>query len=360
MTDGTSQGLFIVVAIVIFGIFMSMLYWFSWDLKIELQDLFTENTKQIELSLDGIDPYDDMDGDGIINLEDTDLDGDDIGNIEEKELGSDYQNPISTPTDKDGDGVHVDYDADDKNPDLTYEFTPTGYFNFDKDTGTITGYTGKIETVIIPSEIDGVTVKHVGERAFYYLTEGGIENPIKVVIIPDTVESIGNWAFRFTNIEKVILPESLKTIGEYAFANTRIKELTLNEGLESIGGDAFTGLGIKEVVLPESLKTIGEYAFRWNNFKNISIPAKVESIGNSAFMNGKLEELTFAEDGKLTQIKANVFNNNQLKSVILPKYTTLLGTNAFSNNKDLIIQLKKGTQLGYNALGNVKEVIYYD
>lgn len=43
-------------------------------------------------------------------------------------------------------------------------------FEFDSDTGTITGYTGPGGDVMIPSQIGGVSVTKIGKRAFYNCT----------------------------------------------------------------------------------------------------------------------------------------------------------------------------------------------
>ena len=42
--------------------------------------------------------------------------------------------------------------------------------------------------------------------------------PLKTIILPDTVTSIGRAAFLGSAIESVILPDGLKTIDDYAFA----------------------------------------------------------------------------------------------------------------------------------------------
>ena len=75
----------------------------------------------------------------------------------------------------------------------------------------ITGFTGKDEHIVIPSEIDGTSVYGIDDSAF----EG---YPIRSVIISDGVEYI-DW-FAFYNCPKltaITLPSSINKIGYSAF-----------------------------------------------------------------------------------------------------------------------------------------------
>lgn len=69
-----------------------------------------------------------------------------------------------------------------------------------------------------------------------------IENePVTELVIPEGVESIGNFAFMGCfPIESVLLPEGLRSIGDLAFAYCEaLSSVTLPASLESIGGSAF-------------------------------------------------------------------------------------------------------------------------
>ena len=78
-------------------------------------------------------------------------------------------------------------------------------------TVTITGYTGSMIDVEIPSTIDGLSVTRIGEDAFKNAL-------IRSVTIPSSVREIDWFAFSgCTCLESVTIPSSVLTINYGAF-----------------------------------------------------------------------------------------------------------------------------------------------
>ena len=76
----------------------------------------------------------------------------------------------------------------------------------------ITGYTGSASKVVVPKEIDGYGVVGIGESAF------AKNESIVEVVLPDTVESIQNYAFFFCkNLKSITFTSALTEIRFYAF-----------------------------------------------------------------------------------------------------------------------------------------------
>ena len=67
---------------------------------------------------------------------------------------------------------------------------------------------------------------------------------IASIVIPDTVTSIGDSAFRGIGIVNLILGESVATIGNDAFSNNMIASVSIPDSVVSIGSFAFDGNGI--------------------------------------------------------------------------------------------------------------------
>ena len=124
------------------------------------------------------------------------------------------------------------------------------------DAITITGYRGTSSDVVIPSKIEDVPVTAIGNDAFS-----------------------GN-----RTIIDVTIPDSVTSIGEYAFSQSYLENVNIPNTVTSIGAHAFSGTYITDLVIPDSLESISEYTF--NNCKwltNVTLPVSIKSIGDTAF-----------------------------------------------------------------------------
>jgi hypothetical protein len=103
----------------------------------------------------------------------------------------------------------------------------------------ITKYNGSDKNVVIPSEIDGYVVKAIGDRAFMNIVVvKGAEATETTPAGQDTTKC------EKSTIETVTIPETVTTIGDYAFASASVN--------------------FKSVVIPGTVTTIGDYAFGYN------------------------------------------------------------------------------------------------
>ena len=103
--------------------------------------------------------------------------------------------------------------------------TPTGKFLYDVDPSNaefaiITGYTGTEDRIVIPSVIDGYTVREIADSAFS-------SKDVKNIIITNGITKIGWFCFQScTSLVSVTLPNSIESIGYSAFP-TQNKNFTL-------------------------------------------------------------------------------------------------------------------------------------
>ena len=173
----------------------------------------------------------------------------------------------------------------------------TSKFDFDKTTGTITKYNGTDTVVVIPSKINGTTVKAIGHVAFQ-------NSAVTSVTIPDSITSIPDAAFaNCSQLTNISIPNSVTYIGYSAFSScTSLKSITLPSSLSSISEALFSGCSqLTTIHIPDSVSSIQSYAFcACENLKTIRIPVSVTSIGSYAF-DGCPSSMTVTYSGSKTR-----------------------------------------------------------
>ena len=86
---------------------------------------------------------------------------------------------------------------------------PSSEESFAIDNGVIYKYVGKNSKIVIPD-----SVRSIGKWAFY-----GCKS-LTSITIPESVTSIGDWAFSScTSLTEITIPESVKSFGHNAFEN---------------------------------------------------------------------------------------------------------------------------------------------
>ena len=156
---------------------------------------------------------------------------------------------------------------------------------------------------------------------------------LKSIIIPNSVTSIGTYAFCACSVlNSITFSKNIKSIGKYAFSYCRgVTYLNFPNILESIDIYAFENCNsLTHVYFPNSLKSIGNYAFRnCSNLQEITFSEGLQSIGEYAFYNcSYLYDLNFPNS--LTTIGAHAFENcTWLNSVTIGEGVTSVGDDAF-------------------------------
>jgi hypothetical protein len=126
------------------------------------------------------------------------------------------------------------------------------------------------------------------------------------------------------------IPNSVTTIGTWAFYSSKLSGVTIPTSVASIGNSSFFSSRLSAVTIPNSVKTIGNDAFgSCSALTSIVIPNSVTSVGNSAFAYCTgLTSVTLSNS--ITEIANSTFDNcAKLTSIIIPSSVKTIGTNAF-------------------------------
>lgn len=143
----------------------------------------------------------------------------------------------------------------------------------------------EIKELVIPEGIEAIK-----QYSFY----GGAN--ITVLVMNSGVKVINRNAFSFcTSLTNVRFPETLVSIGSYAFESTKIEELDIPNGITTINENTFFNCSkLERIKLPESLQLIKNSAFsECSGLRSVTIPANVELIQNNAFRWSADESVDF-------------------------------------------------------------------
>ncbi|MCG4585216.1 leucine-rich repeat domain-containing protein, partial [Anaerosalibacter bizertensis] len=197
--------------------------------------------------------------------------------------------------------------------DGSAEETP---FEFDAETGTITGYKdgNPPADLVIPEKINGVQVKHIGDKAFYYSEYGGtINKQLNSVTLPEGLESLGYMAFQKNNLTEIKLPSTLTTLGQRSLSYNKLTAIEFPKGLKSIGKEAFQENEFTEIEIPSYIEEIGEGAFKTNKIEKVILHGGLITIGAKAFEDNLIEEIEIPEtvvNWPSTDKDNSIFRNN--------------------------------------------------
>lgn len=175
-----------------------------------------------------------------------------------------------------------------------------------------------VSSVFIPA-----TVRSIGSHAFIYC------NALTTVTFAEgsQLKSIGSNAFwgsehLYPRFKEIKIPDSVETIGNGAFRHCQnLERITLPSALQTLSNGTFYGCAaLSEVTFPASLKTIEKSAFGYcRNLSEVKLPASLTTIQSYVF-NGCSALKTVFYDGSLAQwnhITANKDADNDADKDVL-------------------------------------------
>ena len=221
MTNGSSQGLFIIVAVVIFGIFVFISYLLFRDtMKPSLSSIFTDGVEQAESSLS------DETNESYLNY--SDLNGSGINGLNSTAYNSD---------------------------------------------GTIKN---KLKTIVLPNKIKGKDLLTID-----FINSQGKFKGVKKIVGNTNLNRVNNIGTNVDLVELDLSKTKVNDLGTQYFLNNNktVKKLTLSKGFNKFGYGAFQNSALEELVLTNKtpISDIKYIATAPRNQLTVKAPKELES-----------------------------------------------------------------------------------
>ncbi len=221
----------------------------------------------------------------------------------------------------------------------------------------VSGYTGDMENVVIPSKYEGCPVIGIKDSAFAGVTT------IKTVTFREGATFIGDNAFFYSSVESVKLPESLNSIGSCAFESCNaLKSISIPKNVDTIDKNSFNSSNLETLtvdpdnnryvsidnVIYERDENSGEpvrLVTAANTVETVTVPDTVTEIGSCAFQG--CYDLTGVDYGdNISKIELHAFAECRSLQMIYVPFDCEMDTNEFGDGiQGLTIYGYKGTRM---------------
>lgn len=255
--------------------------------------------------------------------------------------------------------------------------------------GTVTGYAGTHENVIVPAVYEGKAVTAIADRAF-------ISQDIETIVLPESIASVGTEAFYGCEyLTSVNLGLKLRSIGAYAFyQNTRLREygdlssvtvipeglflgcknltsIAISDKVTSVGAQAFGGCErLVEMTIPAGVSVVPDSLFDGcTQLKSVVLPAAMKELGKNVFDGCEsLTDLTLDPANEIYSLRdGNLYRDNELLMYVtggktedvfyVPSTVEKIAAGAFSDNVNLkTIVVKNTPVIECGAFENIKNL----
>ena len=237
--------------------------------------------------------------------------------------------------------------------------------------------------MVIADTVDGILVKYIASNAFVEATY------LNSVVIPDSVLTIGESAFRASSLTHVTFAgnSDLRAIGSNAFYRSALREITIPESVEEIQSWAFYGCAnltkvtfrgaldacgsnvfncctsLQEVIFSDKMTTIPVTFVGCTALTTITIPDSVTTMSSYIFQEcNKLKEVTLSK--QLTAISNYAFEGcTSLTNIVIPDNVVTLGEEAFNGCSSLEsitlpVSLKSLKRMSLGDCTSLKDLYY--
>lgn len=178
---------------------------------------------------------------------------------------------------------------------------------------------------------------------------------LKGIAIPNTVKTIGSYAFSQSGLARVAIPASVKTISGNAFEECKsLASISIPSSVTSIKQYAFYNCtSLTSVSIPNSVQTVEIGAFRGcSKLAKVTIASGLKSIAHTMFYDcSSLNSINLPES--IAKIETGAFGGCPLRKLYIPPATTSIDKGYWTTiPSDTVIQGYSGTYAEVYAKNN--------
>lgn len=189
-----------------------------------------------------------------------------------------------------------------------------------------TAFNYSIEELHIPKN-----VRYLSGTSLSYLNDVTIDEENKYYTCVDSVvfskdmSTLVEFIDPFPHVETYSIPDSVTSIGPYAFCGADFISVHIPDSVVTVGDHAFFACpNLTEVTLPDSVVTVGDSAFYGcDNLSKVKLSENLSAISNLMFCDcGKLGNITLP--GKLSKMGFGVFSRTPITEITIPASVTYI------------------------------------
>lgn len=184
----------------------------------------------------------------------------------------------------------------------------------------------------LQASVDLSSLQNIPGYAFCY-------TPVKIAGLCDSLKSIGDWAFIWSNVA-VQFPETLEKIGNYAFfSGTLPEQLSIPDSVTSVGTAAFSSAdGVKDVTIGRGLTNIPSRMFYDSTVQKITIENSMDDITGSNNLPSSGVDIVYTRESIKDSVGDTVSDDSTKTLQELVREAPY--------GKETVITLKKDVKLG--------------
>lgn len=201
----------------------------------------------------------------------------------------------------------------------------------------------ELENVCIPSRFGNQILKKIGSKCVNFNSYKNDDKPLMIsskyrintLYIPDSVEEIGDEAFKSLSCNDVVWSNNCKKISKFCFSHSSIKSIKCTDNVEIIEQNAFEKcVNLKDFFWPEKCSIIPFSCFEdCFSLKNIYNIENVNEIQGYAFKNCK-SLISFTIPENVNELSYFVFSGcnsleflNNIENIEIINHSCLCNTN---------------------------------